>query len=57
MSVLCTTIYNIQENDCMALNLKYTDAVQKKEEAEITLTKKVRLQLCSILESLLLTHY
>ena len=26
-----SAIFNIQENDCMALELKYTDAVQKKE--------------------------
>ena len=32
----------------MALELKYTDAVQKKEVAEKKLTKKVRLKLCSI---------
>ena len=31
----------IQENDCMALELKYTDAQQKKEEAENNLTKRV----------------
>ena len=41
----------VQENDCMALELKYKDAVQKKEEAEKDLAKMVRLKLCSILVS------
>ena len=41
-------IFNIQENDCMAFELKYRDAKQKKEETE---TKRVRLKLCSILAS------
>lgn len=41
----------VQENDCMALQLKYKDAVQKKEEAEKSLAKRVRLKLCSILVS------
>ena len=45
------TVFNIQENDCTALKLKYTDAVQKKEVAEKNLTKKVRLKLCNILAS------
>ena len=40
--------FYIQENDCMALELKYTDAQQKKEVAEKNLTKRVRLRLCSI---------
>ena len=44
-------IFNIQENDCIALELKYTDAVQMKEVAEKNLTKRVRLKLCSILAS------
>ena len=44
-------IFNIQENDCMAHKLKYTDAQQKKEVAEKKLTRKVRLKLCSILAS------
>ena len=44
-------IFNIQENDCMAHKLKYTDAQQKKEIAEKNLTKRVRLKLCSILAS------
>ena len=46
-----SVIFNIQENDCMALKLKYRDAVQKKEVAEKNLTKRVRLKLCSILAS------
>ena len=43
-----SAIINIQENDCMALELKYGDAKQKKEAAE---TKRVRLKLCNILAS------
>ena len=38
---------NIQENDCRALELKYREAVQEKKEAEIDITKMVRLKLCS----------
>ena len=33
----------IQESDCIALELKYTDAQQKKEEAENNLIKRVWL--------------
>ena len=40
-----SAIINIQENDCMALELKYRDAQQEKEAVE---TKRVRLKLCSI---------
>ena len=41
----------MQENDCMALELKYKEAVQKKEEAEKNLTKRVRLKLCPCIAS------
>ena len=43
-----SAIINIQENDCMALELKYRDAKQKKEAVK---TKTVRLKLCTILPS------
>ena len=35
--------FYIQESDCIALELKYTDAQQKKEEAENNLIKRVWL--------------
>ena len=52
MSVVAHVLFStIQQNDCMALQLKYEEAVQKREEAENNLAKRVRLKLCNILVS------